>query len=121
MPVGAIANIDAVRATEQTGRRRPDIVRAMWKLISGALLAIVTMAGIYAAAATTASSVTATFNTTETASRARNVEFQSAAKRSSVEHEAAHAKCAILERKQIAACSREARANELRAFKAAQL
>ena len=121
MPVGAIANIDVVRATEQTGRRGPDIVRVMWKLISGGLLAIMTMAGIYAAAATTASSVTATFNTTETASRARNVEFQSAAKRSLVEHEAAHAKCAILERKQRAACSREARAAELRAFKAAQL
>jgi len=93
----------------------------MWKLISGALLAIATMAGIYAAAATTVSSVTATFNTTETASRARNVEFHSAAKRSSVEYEAAHAKCATLERKRIAACSREARANELRAFRAAQL
>ena len=91
----------------------------MSKIIPGILLAVAAMAGIYAAAATTASRVAATFVTTETSSRARNVDFATAAKRIFADHKVARAKCALLADKLKRACNAEAGAKESRGVKAA--
>ena len=91
----------------------------MSKMVSGALIAIATIAGMYAVAATTANSVAATFITTETTSRTRNVDFATGIKRVAAEHKAARAKCALLAAKPKRACESEARAKEKLAFKTA--
>ena len=80
----------------------------MWKPASGLLVAIATMAGVYATATTTASGMAGAFTTTQTESRTRNVQFESEARRASAEHKAALAKCEALEGKPQRACHREA-------------
>ena len=93
----------------------------MYRIISGVLLTLATVAGAYAVASTTATSVASTFITTETASHSRNLEFGSAAKRTSAELRAARVKCDALASKPKRACHAERRMDEQRAFKAAQL
>jgi hypothetical protein len=91
----------------------------MSKLVPGILIGVAAMAGIYAAAATTASRVAATFVMTETASRARNVDFAIAAKRIVADRKVTRAKCALLADKLERACNAEAGARERRGAKAA--
>ena len=88
-------------------------------MVPGVLIAIAMIAGMYALAATTASSVAATFNATETTSRTRNVEFATGIKRVTAEHKAARATCAPLAGKPKRVCESEARAKENRAFRTA--
>jgi len=86
-------------------------------MVSGVLIAIATIGGMYAVAATTASSVAGTFNASEMTSRTRNVDFATGIKRVTAEHKAARAKCTLLAGKPKRACESDARAKEQRAFK----
>lgn len=88
-------------------------------MVPGVLIAIATIAGMYAVAATTANGVAATFNPTETTNRTRNVDFATGVKRVLADHKAARAQCALLAAKPKRACESEARAKEKRAFKTA--
>src|SRR5689334_1397730 len=109
-----------MRVRHRTDARAPRRYAAfMSKLVPVVLIAVAAMAGIYAVAATTASRVEATFVTTETSSRARNVDFAIAARRTVADRKVARAKCAILAEKLERACNAEAGAKERRGFKAA--
>ena len=63
------------------------------KLLAGSLIAAATMTGIYAVAATAASSMAANFTTEESSRHTRSVEFETAVKRAWAEHKAARAAC----------------------------
>ena len=93
----------------------------MSRTVSGVLIALATVAGIYAAAATATTHVAATFVTAEAASHSRNAKFVSAARRTSAGLGAARARCEALAGDPKRACRAEARANEQRACRAAQL
>ncbi len=87
----------------------------MSKLFAGLLIAVAAMAGIYAVAATTATSMAAGFNTTETSDRTRIIEFAAEMKRTSAEHKAARAKCDRYTVTLKASCNAEAKAEQKRA------
>jgi hypothetical protein len=93
----------------------------MSRTVSGVLITVAAFAGIYAAAATATTHVAATFVTAEAASHSRNEKFVSAARRTSAGLGAARARCDALVGDRQRVCRAEARANEQRAFRAAQL
>jgi len=92
----------------------------MSKLLAGLLIAVAAMAGIYAVAATSATTIAASFTTTETSSHSRSVEFATAVKRRLAEHRAARAKCALITGTEKKVCIAEARAEERRAVRDAR-
>ena len=65
----------------------------MQKLLAGSLIAAATLAGIYAVAATAATTLADSFTTEESTRHTRSVEFETAVKRAWAEHKAARAKC----------------------------
>lgn len=87
----------------------------MPKLFAGLLIAAAVMVGIYAAAATTATAMAATFSTAETTSHTRIVEFAAAVKQASAERKAAHARCELLTVAEKNLCNAEAKAEQKRA------
>lgn len=66
--------------------RAGDGTRLALGLLAGFLIAVAVMGAIYAAAAATASSMAASFNTTETARHAHTIEFATAAVRDGAEY-----------------------------------
>ena len=93
----------------------------MSKLIAGVLIGLATMAGLYAVAATTASALAASFITAETTHYSRTLAFETEVKRISAEHKAARAKCKVFTGAKRNRCNSEARVQEQRAFRSAQL
>jgi hypothetical protein len=83
-------------------------------LLALMLIAASVMAGIYAIAAMTVSSVTTGFATTQLASHERIAEFASALKRASAEKKAARAQCDLLTGSGKQLCTAKARAEEKR-------
>lgn len=73
------------------------------------------MVGIYAAAATTATAMAASFTTAETTSHTRIVEFAAAVKQASAERKAARARCELLTDAEKNICNAEAKAEQKRA------
>jgi hypothetical protein len=86
----------------------------MSKLFAGSLIAVALMAGIYAAAATTATAMAASFTTAETSGHTRIVEFAAALKQASAEHKAARARCELLTGAAKNICNTEAKAEQKR-------
>ena len=96
----------------------------MKKLLAGLVIAAVAMAGIYAAAATTATAIAANFAptaATPAAGHLRIVEFATALKRASAEHRTASAKCKLLTGAEKNICNAEAKTEEKRARTAARV
>ena len=93
----------------------------MSKLLTGLLIAAAAMAGIYAAAATTATAIAANFTPTPAAGQVRIVAFASAVKRASAEHRAARTKCELFIGAEKNFCNAEAKADEKRAKTAARV
>jgi hypothetical protein len=87
----------------------------MSKLFAGLLIAAAVMVGIYAAAATTATAIAASYTTAETTSHTRIVEFAAAVKQASAEHKAARARCGLLTDAEKNICNAEAKAEQKRA------
>lgn len=87
----------------------------MSKLFAGSMIAAAVMAGIYAAASTTATAMAASFTTVETSGHTRIVEFAAAVKQASAEHKAARARCELLAGAEKNLCNAEAKAEQKRA------
>ena len=85
------------------------------KALAGAAIAAVVLGGIYAIAATTATSMASSFATTQTTSHSRSVEFESETMRASAERSAARDKCSQGTRKDRFICDAAVRAREERA------
>jgi hypothetical protein len=79
------------------------------RVAGGALIAVATMGGIYAAAAGTATTLAATFNTQESASHTRSVQFTREAGRVADQHEADRTRCQRLAGGKRSACDAAAR------------
>jgi hypothetical protein len=85
------------------------------KVLVGLFVAVGAMAGIYALAATTATTAAAGFVDTETESRARILEFAHAVKRASADFDKAQARCERIPDAKRHLCNIDARAEETRA------
>jgi hypothetical protein len=81
----------------------------MSKLSIGLLIAAALMAGIYAAAASTATPMADSITTAETSGRTRIVEFAAAVRQASAEHKAARARCELLTGAEKNNCNAEAK------------
>jgi len=66
-------------------------MKAVHAAIAGSLIVVATMVGVYAAAATAANTLAASFTTTETSAHARSVEFATSLDRASAERRTARA------------------------------
>ena len=78
------------------------------KLLGGLAMIAAALAGVYAVATTTATSMAAVFSTGEAASHAQSAEFAATLKRDSAVHHEARAKCALLPRVKKNVCNAEA-------------
>ena len=83
--------------------------KLLTRLAGGVLIAAATMGGIYAAAAGTATTLAASFNTQESASHTRSVQFSREAGRVADAHEADRTRCQRLAGKKRDACDAAAR------------
>ena len=90
----------------------------MTKWTVGLLIAAATMAGIYAVAATTATSISATFVTAETASHTRLKDFEDEVRRIAARHKTERAKCERLSNTKKIECRTALRAEEKRSVAA---
>jgi hypothetical protein len=86
----------------------------MKPLTAGLLTCAATLAGAYAVASVTASTLAATFTTEETTRHARSAENEAAWRRASAEHSSASGKCETLNRARNYLCNAVARADERR-------
>lgn len=86
-----------------------DRTKLLSRLAGGALIVVAMMGGIYAAAATSATTLEASFNTQESASHTRSVQFSREAGRVADEHEADLTLCQRLAGKKRNACDAAAR------------
>jgi hypothetical protein len=77
------------------------------KLLAGLVLIAAAMAGVYAVAATAATSIATAFSTEEATSHAQNAEFAARLKQDSASHREARAKCAVLARAKKNICNAE--------------
>ena len=87
----------------------------MSKLFAGLLIAVLTLAGIYAIAAMIADNTTGSFRTEETRRHAGIVEFGSALRRASEVHGLARAKCELVAGAEKNICNAEAKSEQRRA------
>jgi len=85
------------------------------KVLAGVAIVATLLAGIYAVAATTATSIAGGFTTTQSESYSRSVAFEAETTRVSAERAAALEKCALGTRRESRICRATARADEERA------
>jgi hypothetical protein len=88
---------------------------AQHKAMAGVAIAATVLTGIYAVAATTATSIAGRFSTTQSESYSRSVAFEAETMRVSAERAAALEKCALGARRERRTCRAAARAEEERA------
>ncbi len=82
------------------------------KVLAGVAIAATLLAGIYAVAATTATSIAGGFSTTQSENYSRSVAFEAETMRVSAERAAALEKCDLGTRKERRICRAVARADE---------
>jgi hypothetical protein len=90
----------------------------MAKWMAALSIAAATTAGIYAVAATTATSISATFMTAETASHTRLKDFADEVRRIAAQHDAERAKCERFSKTKKIECRTALRAEEKRSVAA---
>jgi len=89
---------------------------ARHKAVAGVAIVASVLAGIYAVAATTATSIAGGFTTTQSESHSRNVAFEVETMRVSAERAVALEKCGLGTRRERRLCRAAARADEERAL-----
>ena len=92
-------------------------VKAIHVVLAVSLAAVEATAGIYSVAATTASSMVASFNAPEKPGRMRIGEFGDAARKAVADYKAAREACERFAGAKLKACNAEARAEARRDFK----
>lgn len=88
--------------------------RLVKQVLAGASIAVAVLAGIYAVAATTASSIAGSFDTTHSESHSRRIAFQSEVTRTSAGRAAALQKCDQGTRRERSLCKASVRVDEER-------
>jgi hypothetical protein len=89
----------------------------MTKWVAGVLIAMAAMAGIYAVAATTATSIAGSFTTEARTRPTRIAEFETAVKRASANLKEARERCKVFTGTQRNVCNAEARAEEIQGIR----